>query len=104
MAQKQFHSSPAERQKAYRERLEARRRAEQQQKNLPALPAVSSIPGTPRWNALIESALKALETVRDEMQAYADERTERWKESEKADEFNERISQLEDAISQIEAL
>lgn len=104
MAQQRFHSSPAERQKAYRERTAAQRHAELLRKNLPPLPSVSSIPGTARWSALIESARVALDTVRDEMQSYADERTERWQESEKAEQFAERISEIDDVITQIEAL
>jgi hypothetical protein len=104
MAQKQLYSSPAERQKAYRERLVSQRHVEQQRKNLPPLPAVSSIPGVVRWTALIESARVALDTVRDEMQSYADERTERWQESERAELFAERISEIDDVITQIEAL
>jgi hypothetical protein len=104
MPQPLIYSSSAERQKAYRQRLAEQRLVEQQQKNLPPLPAVASIPGTARWTALIESARVALDTVRDEMQSYADDRTERWQESERGEKFVERISEIEEVISEIEAL
>jgi hypothetical protein len=104
MAQQQIYSSSAERQKAYRERLAAQRQVELQRKNLPPLPSVATIPGTTRWNALIETARVSLDAVRSEMQDYSESRTDRWQESERAEIFNERISKLEEIISEIEDL
>jgi exonuclease VII small subunit len=104
MGQQQIYSSSAERQKAYRERLAAQREQELQRKNLPALPAVTSIPGTARWNALIETARASLDAVRSEMQDYSESRTDRWQESEKGEAFSERIAEIEEIISQLEAL
>jgi hypothetical protein len=104
MPQPLIYSSQAERQKAYRQRLAEQRLAEQQRKNLPRLPAVSTMPGTARWTALVESARVALDTLREEMQAYADERSEGWQESERGEKFVERISEVEEIMSQVETL
>jgi hypothetical protein len=104
MPQKQIYPSVAERQRAYRERVKKQRAVELEQKNLPPLPAVPTMPGTARWDALIAAAITSLETVRDEMKTYADERTERWQESEKGEAFGERLEQIENLISELEDL
>lgn len=88
------YSNNADRQKAYRERQQNARIAELQAKGLPATPAIPTMPGTARWNALIEQALRAIETCSEEMQTYYDDRSEQWQESDKGQEFQERIDQI----------
>ena len=99
------YTTNAERQKAYRERQQQARKAELQRKGLPPSPAVATMPGTRRWNALIEQARTPLDTCREEMQTYFDDRSEQWQESDKAQEMQERIdtlSELVDGISELQ--
>lgn len=88
------YNNNADRQKAYRERQQKAREAELQAKGLPAAPAIPTMPGTARWNALLEQALRAIETCSEEMQTYYDDRSEQWQESDKGQEFQERIEQI----------
>jgi hypothetical protein len=88
--------TPAEKQSAYRERL--RQRAAGQ---LPAAPILTNIPPERRWKALQEQAHTALQTMLDEMEAYRDERSDTWQESERGEAFNERIDALESIIGEL---
>ncbi len=98
------YASRAEQQRAYRERQAEARQAERAAKGLPAAPAIPTIPGKARWEALIASALSALDASRDEMQVYFDERSESWQESERGEELRERIENLERIIESFEEL
>ena len=94
--------TPAEKQRAYRERQAQARLKELQQKGLPPAPAVPSIPGTRRWAALIEQGRSAFATALEEMQGYYDDRSEEWQESDKGEQFQERMDALEALLSDIE--
>ncbi len=48
-------------------------------------------PGPAKWRALRKNALRMLVARASEMRDYADERSEAWQESERAQEFEERI-------------
>jgi len=100
---KQWEDAAAK-QRAYRDRQRAARAEEQAAKGLPALPKIATLPGTARWRGLIESARAALETTREEMEAYHVERSERWKETERAGEMAEQIEALETIIEEIQGL
>ena len=91
--------TPAEKQKAYRERQRLKAMGQ-----LPAAPAPCNIPATRRWAALIAQARTALETARDEMQAYHDDRSEDWQESDRGQEFAETISALETLTTDLDEL
>jgi hypothetical protein len=91
--------TPAEKQRAYRERLKQRASGQ-----LPAAPILSNIPPERRWKALHEQAHTALQTMLDEMEAYRDERSETWLESERGEAFNERIDALESIIGELDEL
>ena len=90
--------TPAEKQKAYRERQKQARITERQQKGLPPAPAVPTMPGTARWNALIVQAQAALDTCLEEMQTYFDDRSEQWQESERGEQMQERIDQISELL------
>ncbi len=96
----QIYANPAEKQKAYRARQEAARRQLLQAKNLPPAPAIPTIPGEARWQALNAHAIAALQTIQSEMQAYYDDRSETWQESDKGEEFQERIDALSDRLDE----
>lgn len=99
---KQYESSAA-RQKAFRDRQKAARDAALAQ-GAPKAAAVPTMPSTGRWKALISQARVTLDTCREEMQEYYDERSEQWQESEKAEQMQQRIEELEGIISQLEEL
>lgn len=104
MPQSKKHASRAERQKAYRERCKRTRQIEQTSKGLPSLPAIATMPGWPRWNACFQSASELITCVLNEMQAYYDDRTERWQEDERGEEFQERIDAVEAATEALSDL
>ena len=101
MAQLKRYATPAERQAAYAARKAAARQAQLQAKGLPPLPAISSLPGEARWKALIQNAVWALQTATGEMQSYHDQRTEKWREGEKAEEFLTRLDELTGILESI---
>lgn len=90
------HETPAARQAAYRARqAEARRQAAAAKPPRP----MPTVPGPARWRRLIAGAVETLETARDEMQAYYDERSEAWQEGERGEAMQARIDALEEALS-----
>jgi hypothetical protein len=96
------YASNAEKHRAYRERQKAARLQELQAKGLPPLPLIATMPGAARWTALQETARRALETMREEMQSYYDERSESWQESDKGEEMQRRIDALDSLLSELD--
>jgi hypothetical protein len=88
--------TPAEKQRAYRERQRLKALG-----HLPASPAPCNIPAERRWKTALSQALRLLEQTRDEMQAYVDERTEDWQESERGEAMQERIETLDALIDDL---
>jgi hypothetical protein len=84
MPQPRRHQDNAAKQRAYRARRACSRRAEQQAKGLPPAPPLPTLPSRARWQALLTQARLALETARDEMQAYYEDRSEAWQAGERA--------------------
>ena len=80
----------AERQAAYRAR-----RAAQKETTWTWPPK----PGYRRWDAMIWQACTLLETVTAEMDDYYEERAERWKESERGEDFTERRESIEEVVT-----
>jgi hypothetical protein len=76
MPQVRKYASVAERQAAYRKRQEEARRHALEQRGLPALPTIATLPGTTRWQAAIRAAELLMEQVSEEMAAYYQERSE----------------------------
>ena len=104
MPQPKIHASAAQRQAAFRARRERARQAELAAKGLPPLPAISSMPGWPRWNASFTAAQELIACNLSEMQDYYDDRSERWQESERGGEHQERIASVEavlDALGEL---
>jgi hypothetical protein len=92
----------AEKQKAYRERQKQARALELQQKGMPASSPIPTMPAAPRWNALLEAARANIETAKEEMQGYFDDRSEEWQEGERGQAMQERIEQLETALDALD--
>src|SRR5579884_2974384 len=72
----------AQRQAAYRKRRRALIDGLLAGPDLPALPAVLSIPGWPRWKEAMARIAIQLCQIEAEMAHYYDQRTERWQEAE----------------------
>lgn len=104
MPQPRQYADHAARQRAYRARQEQARLADQQAKGLPPAPALSTLPSRARWQALIARAQRALETARDEMQGYADARSDAWQQSERAEALAEQIEVLSTVLDDLETL
>src|SRR5215469_4713769 len=104
MPQQRRYDDNAAKQRAYRARQAQARREEQQAKGLPPAPPLPTLPSRVRWQALLTQARLALETVRNEMQAYYEDRSEAWQQGERAATLAEQIDQLEGILHELEAL
>ena len=98
------YNDPAARQRAYRERQVQIRLDERNQKGLPAVPALPTMPGDRRWQTLLEQAQSALSCVQMEMQAYYDDRSEAWQEGERGESMQERLDSAESILTDLEDL
>jgi hypothetical protein len=98
MSQLRQYADNAAKQRAYRARQAEARRSEQRAKGLPPAAALPTLPSHARWQALLAQARLSLQAARDEMQAYHDDRSQAWQQSERADVLLERIDSLEQAL------
>jgi hypothetical protein len=93
------YADNAERQAAYRARRCANSENDPSSKAQPCLPRVPSASGWRRWDAMIGQGRSLLETVVSEMEAYRDEKSEEWQESERGERFAERMEVIEEIVS-----
>ena len=104
MAQPKTHTSHAERQAAYRQRCQEAVRQRLQEKGLPALPPISTMPGVTRWRKAIASATTLLSMVSDEMETYHGDRSADWQESDRGESFSaclEAVTEARDAVAEL---
>jgi hypothetical protein len=101
MPQERKHNTDAARQRAYRARREQARQIALTQKGLPALPAIATVPGWPRWNASFTAAHALIADSLTQMQDYFDDRSQTWQESERGAEHQERIASVEAALDAV---
>jgi hypothetical protein len=104
MPQPRKYACRAAQQAAYRKRQAGEQRRLLASKGLPLLPAIPTIPGHARWNAMLLHAQTLLTDAADEMQEYHDDRSEQWQESEKAETILERIELFQEAADQIQQM
>ena len=104
MPQPRLHASHAARQAAYHRRQKEAMRRQMQDKGLPALPAIPTMPGTTRWRKAIERADALLEIVEDEMEGYAADRSDQWQEGDRAQDFQDRLDAVREARTAVAAL
>ena len=97
MSRIRTYATNAERQAAYRKRLAQRERSG-------IVSGLPKRPGHARWNQAIPKACRLLEIVRDEMQDYFDERSERWQDSERGQDLQGRIDSLSAIVDDIDGL
>ena len=98
------YDSPAARQKAFRERKAQAIKEQLAAKQFPAAAPIPTMPSMARWKALHSNAQAALQAMHDEMQAYYDERSEQWQESDKGQHFQDLLDQTEQARAGIDDL
>jgi hypothetical protein len=70
-------------------------------RNAQTLGPIPVKPGPARWKALRNNALFMLEALAKEMRDYAEQRSEAWQESDRAQEFDERIDLVEAACQAV---
>ena len=87
------HASHAQRQAAYRRR--------RQRLDGPSFPTV---PGYPRWARMADWMHGTLEDLRSEMDAYYSDRSERWRQSDRADTFMEQLQNVSRTTTLLEDL
>ena len=92
------HANQAQRQRAYIERKKAAQLSALAAKNTPAAAAIPTMPSKARWKNLANQAREILKALQTEMEDYRDERSEEWRQSEKAEAFQEAIDQVADAL------
>lgn len=87
-------ATDAQRQAAYRRRRRDMVDGLMTARGLPTLPAISTIPGWPRWKEAMGRIAAQLEVIEREMTDYYEERSERWQESERAEAFDGNLNVL----------
>lgn len=102
MGQVRQYASGAERQAAYRKRVQEAQRTRMKERGLPALPAIPTMPGTARWQGGLTHALNYVQSVHTEMQDYYDCRSQAWQESEKGELFSDQLESLEALAEDLE--
>ena len=101
MPQPKEYGSNSERQAAYRRRQSAAQATLVSTKGLMPLPKVAGMPGLARWRQLLEQAEVSFRAAFEQMQAYYDERSDPWLESDKAETFSERMEAIEELLDHI---
>lgn len=104
MPQPAKYPSNAAPQAAYRARCQEAQKQQAKQCGLPPLPSLPSVPGTVRWRAALALAYALVEEICTQMQAYTEERSEAWQESERAQEMLTRLEALEEVREQMQTL
>ncbi len=104
MPQPRLHESSAQRQAAYRQRVDQARQQQLTAQALPPLPALPTVPGQARWLALLVQAQWCLTQVTNEMQQYHEVRSDAWQESDKGTAFEERLEAVQEVIAMLEEL
>ena len=92
------HTNQAQRQRAYVLRQKAAQAAALAAKNTPAAAAIPTMPSTARWKALTHQAQEILKALHTEMEDYRDDRSEEWQQTQKADEFQDAIDRVAQAL------
>jgi hypothetical protein len=101
MPQLRKYANRAAQQAAYRVRQANAQQTLMAAKGLPAMPAIPTMPGGTRWQAMIRQAHSLLNDAAEEMQAYHDDRSEQWQESDKAEQLLTRIEMVREQADQI---
>ena len=104
MPQPAKYPHAAARQAAYRARCQQIARDQAQERGLPPLPNLPAMPGTRRWKAALTLAHQLVEEICEQMQTYADQRSEAWQQTERAQEFAARLEAIQELREQMDPL
>jgi len=63
---------------------------------------MAALPGTIRWRQATSQAAGLLAAVVDEMEAYFDDRSETWQESERGEAHQERVDAVREIVEALE--
>ena len=100
MPRRRMYATNAERQAAYRHRVDGHADTRQlAQAAVPSLPAVSCMPGHKRWRGLLKHATLLVDQAAREMQTYCEGRSEEWQSSERGEAFAEILDAVQDALA-----
>jgi hypothetical protein len=92
------YACAAERQAAYRRRL-----AEQTQAQSKTI-AIPAVPGHRRWQAMRNQCLFILNAAVGEMQAYHDQRSEQWRDSERGEALTDMMESIAEIVAALQDL
>lgn len=104
MPQPRKYETRAEQQAAYRQRRAVSEQKLLAQKGLPPLPAIPTLPGHARWNAMIQQAHTLLFMAAEEMQTYYDDRSEPWQQGQKAEELLAKLEHLQESMTLLQEI
>ena len=103
MSRPRLYSTNAERQAAYRA-AKKRRLDQADEATLPRPSALPNIAARRRWTALLQRAHTDIEKALQEMQSYYEDRSEEWQESDRGQELQEQIDELQTLASNLDDL
>ena len=104
MPQPRKYANRADQQAAYRKRRIVSDRELLAQKGLPPLPAIPTMPGNARWNAMITQAHLLISEAVVEMQDYHDDRSPEWQDSSKAEDLLAKLERLQETVDQLQGI
>jgi hypothetical protein len=104
MPQPRKYANRADQQAAYRKRRIVSDRELLAKKGLPPLPAIPTMPGNARWNAMIAQAHWLLSEAVVEIQDYHDDRSPEWQDSSKAEDLLAKLERLQETIDQLQGI
>jgi hypothetical protein len=104
MPQPKKYENRADQQAAYRQRRIVSDRELLAKKGLPPLPAIPTMPGHARWNAMIAQAHLLLSEAAVEIQDYHDDRSPEWQDSSKAEELLAKLERLQETVDQLQGI
>ena len=90
------YANNAERQAAYRARYASQVKIESGLRSLVAPPRIPPAMGHRRWNTMMVQACSMVETAIGEMEAYYEEKSEAWQDSERGERLSEKLESAQE--------
>jgi hypothetical protein len=103
MSRPKKYASDAERQAAYRERSKEKQ-VGVALASLPSAPGIANMAARRRWQTLLESARSSLSLLQGEMATYYDDRSEAWQESERGENHQSDLENIEEVLTLLGSL
>ena len=96
------YATNAERQAAYRKRCLQAKNSQPLSKEPSSLRPAISMPGRRKWKSILSQANYLIQCVASETEAYYEQRSEKWQDSDKGEEFVELLESIQTALSALE--